>query len=222
MDGTTFYCVDRCNPYKLVGQHRSLFEFEIANPIFGRYLILVPKKWHIWPTLRVDFYYDQIVSQPNCKHYSSAGRCSKCEQNYTNVNGKCRVMVPGCQSVDETDGQCLQCLYQYYLRKSRTCELRKPGCIYLNDLCSSCIEGYSFKMGECQLKMDSIHRMSSISKVVSSSEAVDSKPLFIDGCSGKNGWLPKQYSTGEWIGLESMKIMELYYLEVIPGADGYL
>jgi hypothetical protein len=109
VDGTNFYCIDRCRVFKAPAQNLRIAEIEIANPVFAQIIILVPKKWNSWPSIRTDFYYDQITTQSNCLIYNTTGKCSRCENNYTNVNGICRLLVLGCQTVDEQSGQCQQC-----------------------------------------------------------------------------------------------------------------
>ena len=79
---------------------------------------------------------------PNCKQQDSVSyNCIRCNQGYYLHNSECKAVDPACLSYVQISAgyeKCQNCAQGYLLTSVKECLLRQPGCIYSNDVCSSC------------------------------------------------------------------------------------
>ena len=92
---------------------------------------------------------------PNCKNYSSDGKCTDCYLGYSIIDGQCIINSFQKDSNCKTfkDLNCVECSQGYFLNiTTKTCEQINQLCKASNSTtgaCLSCYIGYSLFQGNC-------------------------------------------------------------------------
>ena len=112
LDGVNFYCVDGCTTYNGVSSSSEFTSIKIKNPVYSRYMILIPITYKTGVSLRFDFLYDSSLNLAGCSSYFNDGKCKQCKSDYDLSNGVCKIKfspVPFCKTMNTNNGNCLLC-----------------------------------------------------------------------------------------------------------------
>jgi hypothetical protein len=78
LDGINFYCVDGCSLKSGVVSSSEFSSIRIINPVYCKYMILIPVTYNNGISIRFDFFYDSKLNLAGCSLYSNDGKCQKC------------------------------------------------------------------------------------------------------------------------------------------------